>query len=344
MARRWLAPLAGAVVVLFSIYMWRLLEAQERRQIGRTVQLVAESVRTELSEAMEAHIDALARMAKRWESRGGTPKPEWEADALNYVSHQPGFQAIEWVDPSFHVRWIVPLDGNEAAQDLDLTRVPREHVPDLRISEGDFDERRKIALEQSRDTRRVTVTQSIDLVQGGKGFLVYAPIFEGEKFGGFILGVLQVQNLLDTILEDVAPGYAIAFYDGDEEIFARGVESTSLESRWISETEFALREVAWRLRVWPSEELLHEMQSFVPEAALSAGLLVALLLALTVYAGQQASLNAGRLRVTNLETEGGFSNPLLSRSHGLPWECIRDTRTVVEFQGTGRDIQWGGAA
>lgn len=135
LARRWLAPLAGAVVVLASIYMWRMLEAQHRRQTERTVQLVPESVRTELSESMGARIRSLVRIAKRWEFRDGTPRREWELDALNYVAHQPGFQAIEWIDPSYYVRWIIPIEGNETAQDINLFQVSHEHVPSLGVSE-----------------------------------------------------------------------------------------------------------------------------------------------------------------------------------------------------------------
>ncbi|MFQ5889839.1 MAG: ATP-binding protein [Gemmatimonadota bacterium] len=47
----------------------------------------------------------------------------WESDATDYFDHQPAFHTIEWVDPSFHARWIVPLEGNEAALDQTTWRV-----------------------------------------------------------------------------------------------------------------------------------------------------------------------------------------------------------------------------
>ena len=142
---------------------------------------------------MQARILALVRMARRWEDWGQPTQEQWEFEAELYVSHFPGYQAIAWVNPQL-TRWVTPPAANEAMQDLALA----------------FEQQRQSVLEAVRDRREVAVTRSIDLMQGGKGFLVYIPIFQGENCGGIIVGVFRVQELLDTILhEEVAPRYSM---------------------------------------------------------------------------------------------------------------------------------------
>ena len=140
-------------------------------------------------------------MARRWETHGGISQAAWENDAANLERDMPGFQAIEWVDPNYVVRWIVPMAGNEAAKDLDLS----------------FEDRRRRALESARAKRVPTMSMSLDLVQGGKGFLVYVPIFvsdtgqpadslESANFQGFVLGVFRIDTLIGR---EVAPNLAV---------------------------------------------------------------------------------------------------------------------------------------
>jgi sensor domain CHASE-containing protein len=77
---------------------------------------------------------------------------------------KPALQALEWVDPAFYVRWVVPLPGNEAI-------VNQPSAPEAR---------RRQALDAARATREPAFTQAIELLQGGRGVLVYVPLFRGS--------------------------------------------------------------------------------------------------------------------------------------------------------------------
>ena len=131
---RWLPILMGLVVAILTAFIWKALDRQESAQIVQMGQLAAASVKSEILAQMESQTLALVRVAKRWEYLAGTPRGAWEADAKHYTAHNPGSQAVEWVDPSSRVRWIVPLDGNEAALDLDLPS-RRGGGPRLRLQE-----------------------------------------------------------------------------------------------------------------------------------------------------------------------------------------------------------------
>ena len=171
-----------------------------------------------------------------------------------------------------------------------------------------FEQQRQSVLEAVRNRREVAVTRSIDLMQGGKGFLVYIPIFQGENCGGIIVGVFRVQELLDTILhEQVAPRYSIALFDGEEKIYSRPDSNRQHLKKWGQETTIELYGVTWRMQVWPRPELLAGTRSALPQLTLGMGLLMAILLALEVNLAQTARLRARAVEAANQGLEREIS-------------------------------------
>ena len=83
-----------------------------------------------------------------WERRGKPEKEAWESDAELYVSLYHSSQAMIWVDPSLHVRWVAPLTGNETAQDFDLG----------------FEEQRRRTLELVGGKRTAMITRALGSV------------------------------------------------------------------------------------------------------------------------------------------------------------------------------------
>ena len=278
---QWLPILVFLSISTTSLLLRKALIAQELSARERLVKLASASIKQEINTQMQNRFQVLNRMGKRWMNRGGTPKFEWEVDAQNYVKDYPGFQAIEWIDPDFYVRWIVPLAGNEEAQNLNLA----------------FEPRRKAALEKARQKDTLTVTRTINLVQGGKGFLVYVPIFlntsqtneKAQSFDGFILGVFRLQPLLDTLLnKKVVPGYNLSIFDGEREIYRRSFaeDSQLVEIQWAEDTEINFKDVTWKLRVWPTSKLLESEQSLLPQSVFYGGLVMAVLGTLVIYLAQ----------------------------------------------------------
>jgi two-component sensor histidine kinase/sensor domain CHASE-containing protein len=288
---RSLLLLVGGSVLITTLFLWQALVTQERAYIRQEIQLAAESIENELIAGMESRIQALDRMSKRWERRGQTPQDDWEYEAGLNVRDFKGFQAIQWVDPSLRVRWVVPHKANEASLNLNLGLEPR----------------RRTALEVAQHRRSATISHSVNLVQGGQGFLVDIPIFQDEIFRGFIVGVFRTQIVLDTILKgekNVAPGYAIAVFDGKQEIYRRDNVSRQQEQEWDRETKIGLHGGSiWRVRVAPTPQLLAELQSPLPEVVLAGGLLMAVLLVMAVHLAQRSRLRAKQAELANQELE-----------------------------------------
>lgn len=325
---KWLALVSGIGVATIAISLWQVLLTQERHHINDIVTTQTDTLKSEIQKLVKQNVQALIRFGNRWEFSGGTPQNKWEDDAAHYIEHQPAYQAIEWVDPSYHVRWIQPLEGNEQAQHLELK----------------FERRRWDALIKAREERKVTLSRSIDLVQGGKGFLAYKPLFPNNRFDGFMVAVFRLHTLLDILphQENFSQEYVISLYEGD--LIYRSQEASPLhdtaksntaqyDTEWGRETDITLYNITWRLRVDPTQKLLATVQSSIPEISLSLGLMIALLLTLTVNRFQTVRENIKTIKLTNKRLEGEITNRIkiensLHEYKGHLEELI-DERTAV---------------
>ena len=282
-----LAILVAVGVASLAVVLWQALIEREHAQIQFAVEQQAIMLQTEIIERIETKIFALERMARRWELRGGTPREEWEADAALYLTHQTGLRRITWVDSSYIAGWTVP-----------------ELLASYRGVNRASEERRRVALEAAREMREARVTFADNLLGNNKGFLVFVPLFVGERFDGYIQGIIRTEDLFGPLLaEHDSLGYTILLFDGEEEIVKVFEGNRQDYPEWLQETEIELRNATLRIQVWPGPELVAKMRSSLPELALAAGLLLALLMLLTLRLAQRAKFREQEVGLANRELE-----------------------------------------
>lgn len=280
----WVPLLVGTIGTIAVLDLWQQALVQEKRHIEHLVQQEANAIESQLSRDLSTQILGLQQMANRWQASGGTPQVLWEADAADYIDKFYGYQAIEWVDSSFHVRWIVPLATNKAAQNLDMSREPH----------------RQITLSLARDLRQTILTNNISLVQGGKGFLVSIPLFVREsRFDGFILGVFRYQYFFDTLLK-LSPRYKVQIYDHTQLIYS---QATNLNSTFKKTVLLKAYSADWQVQIFPTSVLILEAHSPLPNIILWGGLVGIWTLAFTLYLGQCSEQNARRARKINQQLQ-----------------------------------------
>ncbi|RCJ40315.1 hypothetical protein A6769_02810 [Nostoc punctiforme NIES-2108] len=273
----------GIIISIIVLLLWQNLLIYQHTEITHLIAQEATAVKTGLSSRLDRRILALERMAKRWEASGGTLRPVWEVDAATYLKDIKGYQAIEWVDSTAHVRWIAPLKGNESTLNLDLSQSAQPRT----------------ALLTARNLRQTTLTRTLELTQGGKGFLVCVPLYVGERFDGYLVGVFQIQSLLDRILpEQVIQNYQIAIFDEDELIYRHGSASLATLS-WTQKLTINLHGINWQVQIIPSSALLQQKRSLLPSLVLIGGLFIAWSLALALYFAQSAKRRSRRIELIN---------------------------------------------
>ena len=282
--KRLLPLLLGVLASLAVLLTWQQLTINRQIHIEELIQQEANAIQSQLSEELSIRVLTLRQMANRWEANGGTPKDLWEADADAYVKDFYGYQAIELVDPSFKVRSVVPLAGNEAAHNLDFNRERGRQIP----------------LQVARDLRQPILSKNISLVQGGQGFLATLPLFVGDRFDGFIVGVFQFKTLFDSILK-LPPGYKVAIYDGTSLIYSQELLSQCSQAKTVVVKAYGAE---WRIDVYPTLDLVENGKWDLPIVVLVGGLILVWLLILVVYLAQVSYREAHQFKTANRQLQG----------------------------------------
>ncbi len=270
----------GAVMLLLTLLLSQGYARAQYKDLDIRSTRVSEGFENLLESQLQAQIVALQRMAARWERQGVFPFEEWQADSKLYIRDMPGYQAIEWVDADFIVRWIEPLAGNESVLNMNSA----------------FDDRRRIALERSRDLGEPVLTQSINLKQGGKGFLCYVPINDvNGVFHGFILGVFRIEDLVRNIIRDYAPVYNVVISEHDAVIYTRYPEGPHT-SEYAQKRVLDMHNIQWQMSIVPIQQAVAESVTLLPEVVLVSGILIALLLVWLLFSILWSSIKANRAR------------------------------------------------
>ncbi len=287
----YLPLLLGVIATIAVLGIWQHLLKYEQLHTHALVQQAASAIEVELRQELSTRILALEQMASRWQVDGGTPKASWEADAVRSVQDFDGYQAIEWVDSSFYVRWVVPVKGNEVAKNLDLSQEPR----------------RQIILSTARDLHQTLLTRTVMLTQGGKGMLAVVPLFVKdqsvtptvERFDGFLVGVFRFQSLFDSILA-TSPQYQVQIFDHNGLIYSQRTPLTT-EQPGIGTVQAYGAD--WQVQVFPTSEFVAAGRSLLPEVVLWGGLVIVWTLALTVSLKQKAIWQVQQIRRINQQLQ-----------------------------------------
>jgi signal transduction histidine kinase/CheY-like chemotaxis protein len=141
----------------------------------------------------------------------------------------------------------------------------------------------------------------VELRQGGQGLLVCVPVFSKNQVTGFLVGIFRYQDVIPSILHDVAQGYRITLYDGPDEIYSGGAKLTPQDADWVQTADVNFEQLTWRAQVWPNPATRSYTLSLLPRVAFIGGIFMAGLLAFTVYMAETARLHAREVAASNKE-------------------------------------------
>lgn len=310
---RWLPLLVGALLCSLVGALWWGLDQHEQAHRQNTLENEAKGMAAQLEADLLTRIPALQRMARRWERRGGTPREEFISDATAYFSDTPGYQALNWVDRDFFLRWVVPLAGREQVQDLNLT----------------FEPTRRNALEKARTQRAPTMTGPLDLITGAKGFQLYFPLYVQDDFQGCIVAVFRFRDWLEAVLglstPQVAKNFAIELAMDGVPVFASpewaALERSGLHA--VATTEIKGHRFSLHLR--PTPEYVAQSKTALPRMAAALSALLAILVAVIVYFYQKTLLAAWHSQTAHRQMEAA------AREHEKTAEQLRQVLSRLDM-------------
>jgi PAS domain S-box-containing protein len=274
----WAAVPAGVGAVTAALVLAQALAGQESSAQQAAARGAAEASAGELGRRLPQRVELLRHVAqfcrrtgKRY-ATGGEMAGDWPGDYL------AGVRGIEGTDLAGAARWVVPQEGNGGG-----------------LAPGPTGEsRRRAALERARaGGGPMAVSAPVDLPGGGAGFLVVLRRYHEQEPAGFYVIAFRADAVLDDLLDPrVAPGYALAVRCDSGELYARGGADRRYEAEWGREEAVPLGDTAWRVRAWPSAELMSRQRTALPQAVLGLGLAAAALLAVATHLARRAGVRA----------------------------------------------------
>ncbi len=278
--KRKIMPILGSlIVVIGTIVLWQSTLKVERKRIAEQVSLQASSYSQKIQSEIKERSQGLHRMASRWSVQNRTPYVSWKSDATNYLSDLVGMAAIGWVDKSSVIRWIEPY----------------EKYKDLIGFQYFTEENRRSAIVKAYDKSEITMTKSIELLQGGLGFVIFVPIYANGKYDGLIQGVFRYKDFVNQILH--FKGFIVRLTEGENIIYANGDTANALTRDWLTTVEMEINGVQWKMELLPDEETVRARTTYLPLIVLLVGSLLAFLVGILIELVQSANSSRQKLKV-----------------------------------------------
>ncbi|AVO52785.1 diguanylate cyclase [Ectopseudomonas mendocina] len=287
----WPARLALALLLLVlsaaSVLLWRQIEGVQQQRVDERLGYQARSLARQLESTLHLEVASLERIARLWNSLGRLPRAAWDEEVERALRGFPAYQSIQWVGPDLHMRWLLPVAGNEAALNF---RLYPEH-PNY-----------PLAME-ARETGEQRFSNSFDLVQGGRGFVLYTPLYReqnGERvFDGFLQGVFRVEPLMQQLLSQIdRDAFNLELLENGHSLFRHG-EPDSNKWHSLQLGLSLLNNQGFSLRLSPTEQLLDQLDSPLPGVVLGASLAISLLLVAALALALENSRRAHALQLAN---------------------------------------------
>ncbi len=281
--------LSWLVIASISLILWFALERREHHNLEAGVQLRTAQIGQLLHTGFVERSSALKRMAERWRVNEQMNMEYWPQDAKSYLRDFPGFNAIEWVNEGLRVVRVEPLQGNEAVIGLDLS----------------FESRRRNALQRALVQNTQTVSRNVELVQGGKGILVFTPLRNRET----LIGVFIIAHLVEkTIDEAFFDDFDLRITEGGELIYQDNDPSNDLGSGYVGRAEVELSpNNVWYFIASPTARYLAEKVSVLPLFVLLVGFVLATVASVILFYQQmlqsQSRVQADTNRLLRVEIE-----------------------------------------
>lgn len=287
--KKWWLPLWAAVcLVALTLALYGAMEQRESDNLQQKIEVDAQNLAIHIDADLRSRLSALRRMAGRWEFQDGTPLAAFNNDIRAYIADVPGVQALGWVDKNYYVRWITPFESNRQALNFYLAA----------------EEKRRMALEKAKGSRQPTSTLPIDLVQGGKGFIIYIPLYVQGDFDGFISVVFRIQEWLDYVVkvesmyETTEDFTVFATFEAIPVYKQAGWDDVS-SSNLSAVAEAKILEHRLLVHIRPTQLFIDRNKTILPKLIAVMGILLSILVALMIHLFQKSKLEAWNARQAN---------------------------------------------
>ncbi len=263
-----IASFVGIIVLVVAIILWFKFEEQYKISNQEVIEKQAYLTKQEITSKVNSSARSLNRLAARWEARQRIPQQEWNADVTQLINDLDALTTVEWVDANYYVRRLIPFLGNEKLLGLNI----------------DFNGEHREALRIAEESDIITITPPIRIVQGYDAFVTYIPLYIGNNFDGFIVGIYNLEDFTrkafpssfhDLFNIRITDSGKNKVYDSFDNLPEKGL---------ISSATATLFNEQWEITLWPKKAFLEQRNShFTTTIILLSGILFSLLIGFSIY-------------------------------------------------------------
>lgn len=272
--------LSTVILMFFSTIGWQYSLGQQANSIRDAVEATVHKTHENLSESFKQIEFAMARYAARVELLGTQNRKFLELDSQNYLKGMPVIARIGLTDRDFQVVWSYPADIRHQVKGFNQS----------------FDETRKAAFEKARDSRKPSLSRTVELRSGGYGNILPVALFQNDRFIGSIYASLQTPKIFGTSLRP--EDFFVTVKEKSKVIFQQK-GSTFEVDKFSSRFDFDWGLEKWEVIVTPTEAYCNSHSSNTPEGLFVMSLIFSALLGLLLRSA--ARLQKERLLLAERE-------------------------------------------
>lgn len=243
----------------------------EAERILLETRITAEQLKIRLESCFDARANLVETLASYpWQS-GDQIVADWTNRTGTLLPLHPGVQALNYVDPGGRIRVVYPVDPNRAALNANLRQNPNPSV----VS----------ALSQSQASGEIARTNIIELLQGGKGFALYRPIYTLDgQLGGFVNGVFRVESLMTSCLPEgrLRRDFAFSLFDQDNRFYEQVDPNLNGLSPYQIDLTIDIPGEPWQFSIAPLTSYLRASDTVLGEISFALGLTLILMFTLAL--------------------------------------------------------------
>ncbi len=238
-----LVPLYVTVLLIFgNLLLWQVQLDARAEYTYKLVTTEAENMKLEILERLRQSSLAIKGLGSRIEYFGLNDKTYLTLEAKSYIEHLIVFKRIGIIDEHARVVWSYPPELEDQIKNFDQAK----------------NSDRNAALKESRTNREPSMSRSIDLKSGGKGFILPVPLIKNNQLLGYVYASIEAPKLFQNLSDSV--NFQVKVSDQGEDIFVETKsDATQINLQVTSQFKWGFANL--KLEVVPTNAFLNRIHT-----------------------------------------------------------------------------------
>ncbi|MFP5504501.1 MAG: hypothetical protein ACLGIN_18605, partial [Candidatus Sericytochromatia bacterium] len=226
-----ISVLVSALLLVLTAFLAMTMAWEVQANQRSSAVAAAASLRGASDQSASRRALALRATVAFFDSSDRVERREFDRFALKITQAVPAVRSLNYIDPDLTIRWVVPTAGNEKIVNLSLRGLTGERLARL-----------------SARTGRLAVSDPIDLVEGGRGFLMILPIQGGGTITGYVEAVNQLERYIESLqLASLSQRYDVLLTDSRGAVLF----GAAAPGEAVVREALPIGDRMWQLALWP---------------------------------------------------------------------------------------------